>query len=179
MAHKKAAGTAVDKRNGQKVPMNSHNGKPVPVTGGSIICERYEPPEDVCEMAAQAWDDFWEDGPSKILTPSGRIVLDRWINAKDRYYKALEVADKAPMQETQSGSLVRNPMYSVAMAMEKVIVSCEKQLGIGAYNASSLGMVALAEANSGFVNYNAAYEDEGDDDDVDPRITVIPGRVDS
>src|SRR6266540_7340785 len=95
---KKPPGTAVDRRNGAKL-----------VTVGTGQVERFEPPEGLSAPAMAAWGAFWDDRQSALLTPSGKVVLLRWIDALDRYLRSTAEGDREPLVTGSTGQLVVNP----------------------------------------------------------------------
>lgn len=167
---KKTAGTAVDKRNGQRA---------LEVVGGLKV-EKFPAPRGTCKAAKVAWDAFWEDRPAALLTPAAKVVLLRWIDALDRYLRTTAEADKSPLVEGSQGQGVMNPLYKVAEQALKTVTDCERQLGIGGLNAASLGLAAISEQRS-LRDMNARYGGYGDDDaaeeEADPRLRVVKGRV--
>jgi hypothetical protein len=171
---KKPAGTAADKRNGRReVDLGPQPNR---------LVEKFDPPNSVCDEALDAWDLFWQDNQSLLLTPSSRVVLVRWVEALDRYIRSTAAADLEPLVEGSTGQMVVNPMYKIADQALRTIEACEKQLGIGGLNASTLGLAAISEKRS-LADMNARYanprsgggggdDDQGPDED-DPRLKVI------
>lgn len=162
---KKSAGTAADKRNGQRLVDVG------PAPGG---VQKADPPEHVCEQARQAWDDFWADRPALLMTPSSRVVLVRWVDALDRYLRTTAEADRQPLVEGSQGQMVVNPLYKIAQSALTTVTDCERQLGIGGLNAANLGLAAISEKRS-LQEMNARYGgdpsgDDGSGEEEDPRI---------
>lgn len=165
---RKLAGTAVDKRNGQRADLGV-------VTGLKV--ERFAPPADLCPEAAAAWEAFWSDRQALLLTPSAKVVLLRWVDALDRYFRTLGEADAAPVSEGSMGQKVLNPLYKLAEQARATVEACEKQLGIGGLNASQLGIAAITEARS-LREMNARYGQAGGgskEQEQDPRLRVVKG----
>ena len=167
---KKTAGTAVDKRNGQKA---------LDVVGGLKV-ERFDPPGHICEAARAAWDAFWEDRQAGLLTPSAKVVLLRWVDALDRYIRITAEADASPLVQGSQQQPVMNPAYKAAGLALSTVEACEKQLGLGGLNAASLGIAAITEQRS-LRDMNARYGSYGGSDDAneeaDPRLRVVGGVV--
>lgn len=170
---KKPPGAAIDKRNGAKALLTS-------VSSGSV--ERFSPPPKLCAAARRAWDEFWDDRPALLLTPSAKVVLIRWVVALDRYLRTSAEADKEPLVTGSQGQDVVNPLYRVAEQAMAIVDRCEKQLGIGGLYASQLGLAAVSERRS-LADMNARYGPGGDDadddeeEDGDPRLRVVQGDV--
>jgi hypothetical protein len=161
---RKPPGTAVDKRNGARL---------VSVGAGQV--ERCTAPRGLLASSKAAWEAFWDDRQSALLTPSGRVVLERWVRAVDRFERSTRAADKQPLVPGSTGQPVVNPLYRVADSARAVVEACERQLGVGGVYAASLGLAAVAEARS-LADLNARYgePDGGDDDaDADPRVVRI------
>lgn len=168
--HKKPAGTAVDNRNGQRDVLP--DGEPVK---GALA--RFDPPSGLCDAAREAWEDFWIDRPALLLTPASRTVLRRWVDALNRYLTMTAEADEQPITHGSTGQPSINPLYKIAEQSRSVMEACERQLGIGGLNASSLGLAAIQERKS-LHELNKSYggpNDHGDPppEEEDPRI--MPG----
>lgn len=168
---KKVAGTAADRRNGQRATLGMVPGLKV---------ERFDPPDGLSEVALAAWEAFWADRQALLLTPSSRVVLLRWVDALDRYFRATSEADKEPIVTGSHDGTVMNPLYRVAEQARSAMETCEKQLGIGGLNAASLGIAAITEARS-LREMNARYGGaDGNRDSTqaeDPRrLQAVRGR---
>jgi hypothetical protein len=176
---KKAAGQAVDPRNGRRVELEVARRSSEP-----------DPPAELCEEARAQWSAYWADPASMVQAPADRGVALRWISAVDRYWRLIGEADEQPRVRGSTGQLVPNPLYRIAEMALGTIERAEKQLGIGALNRSALGMAVIAERRS-LADMNAKYQPEGatGDDDrassegeetetfTDPRLSVIPGEL--
>lgn len=152
---KKAAGTAIDKRNGQRA---------IDTVGRMVAVERFELPPGLAKIAYEAWDDFWQDRQALLLTTSSKIVLKRWVMAVNRYDRAIKEADQQPLVEGSARQMIMNPMYKIAKDALATIDACERQLGIGTLNATNLGMAALAE-QARLADLNEAYEEPREHDE--------------
>lgn len=168
---RKTAGTAVDKRNGQKTTLGSVSG---------LVVERFNPPKGLCKAARDAWEAFWEDRQAQLLTPSGKTVLLRWIDALNRYLVTTKEADQSPLVTGSQGQEVLNPLYKVAEQALRTAEACEKQLGIGGLNSASLGLAAISEQRS-LQEMNSRYADDDTDtgEEDDPRLRVVDGELES
>ncbi len=167
---RKPAGTAVDKRNGQRV---------LSVVGGLRV-EKFPAPRGLSKPAKAAWDAFWDDRPAALITPSAKVVLLRWIDALDRYLRTVAEADQQPIVTGSTGQDAINPLYKVADQAMATVKDCEKQLGIGGLNAASLGLAAISEQRS-LAQMNARYSEPDDvegDDESDPRLRIVGEVVD-
>src|SRR6266498_674598 len=156
---RKLAGTAVDKRNGQRADVG--------VSGAAV--ERFDPPAAISGPARAAYEDFWSDRPALLLTPSSRVVLLRWIDALDRYLRASAAADAEPLVTGSTGQQVLNPLYKLAESARGVMESCERQLGIGGLNAAALGIAAITERRS-LQQLNAEFTGAAEAPTDDPRL---------
>jgi hypothetical protein len=156
---KKAAGTAVDRRNGRRVEIAASAMERLPLP-------RREPawlPE-----TRKAWLALWGDPVASVLSPVDRPVLLRWADALDRASRTLAAADLDPVATGSMGQPVENPLYGVADKAVRTAQACEAQLGVGAMNRARLGLAVLAERAS-LMDLNARLM-EGMDDDPDPRL---------
>jgi hypothetical protein len=165
---KKPPGTAVDRRNGQRSELA--------VVAGQVT--RFDPPEGLTAAAVQAWEDFWVDRPALLLTPSAKVVLLRWVDALDRYLRCSAEADREPLVAGSNDQPRPNPLYRVAEQARATVDACERQLGVGGLNASSLGLAAISERRS-LADMNARYGGAGDGrgaaEEPDPRLRIIDG----
>jgi len=159
---KKAAGTAVDRRNGRTVELT-------PVEGGRI-----DPPDDLLPEVLELWDAYWTDAASTVQTPADRGVLTRWIKEYDRYLRLSAEADKRPLVPGSKGQSVANPLYALADRALAAAERCERQLGVGALNRSNLGIAVLGERKS-LAEMNAKYgPTPGGGDAVGDRLEAVP-----
>jgi len=160
---KKAAGTAVDSRNGRRADLA--------VVAGT----RFDPPENISDETLAFWDTYWDDRVAQVQTPVDKVILTRWITELDRYFKLLRIADAEPIVEGSQGQPVENPAYATAHRSLAAVQYCEKQLGIGPLHRSALGIAVIAEKKS-LDDMNRAY---GGGTDAGPRPVeaVDPRRV--
>lgn len=170
---KKAPGTAVDPRNGQKVGLSVVEGQSNPM--------RFDPPSAINTEALRQWNDFWEDPVSWLITPADKMLLIKWIELVSRYFSLMRLADKEPITRGSTHNDVVNPLYGMALKMQAEIKAIEAQLGIGPKNRAALGIAVLSEKRS-LQDLNTAYEgpEQGEeDDDEDPRagLTIVPGEA--
>jgi P27 family predicted phage terminase small subunit len=150
---KKAAGMAVDQRNGRRADL------------AVVVGERFDPPEDLCPEAVQAWDAYWDDRVAQVQTPVDRPILTRWVTEMDRYLRLLAEADKQPLVAGSQGQPVENPLYKIAYQSLAAVQYVEKQMGMGALNRSALGIAVIAERKS-LADMNSRY---GGTADASPR----------
>lgn len=158
---KKAAGTAVDKRNGRRTELAAAEqlrrfGLPRRGDGEPWRLE-----------TRKAWAAMWRDPVASLLSVADRPVLLRWAGALHRAEVAYELADAEPMVSGSQGQEVGNPLYAVAEGQIRIAQQCEAQIGIGALHRARLG-IEFTAAQRSLADLNAALEG-GDDDDDDPR----------
>lgn len=160
---KKPPATAIGVQNGQRVVLTGEGGEP------------FELPEEIKnERALEAWDGYWADPVSKMLTAADKSVVIRWISMVDRYWRLMEQADENPTMETKNNGEAAHPLYKVALAMENQIERLETKLGIGPKSRALLGIQIL-----GFEQGKREYERNNaptppsapvEDDEEDPRL---------
>lgn len=173
---KKPAGTTVDRRNGRRAE--------VVAPPARDAAARPRRPAGLCREAARQWDLYWKSAAASVQAPADRGVLIRWIDAVDRYLRTIGEADKRPLVLGSQDQEVENPLYKIAEKALATLERCEKQLGIGALNRSSLGIAVISEQRS-LADMNSRYgadgehadSDEGEGDQEDPRLSVVPGEV--
>src|SRR5487761_487403 len=100
---KKAAGTAVDRRNGRRAELAAAD--PLP----KFTLPRREGQPWRLETR-RAWSAMWEDPVSSLLSGADRPVLLRWADSMDRAARFLELADVDPVAEGSQGQPVENPL---------------------------------------------------------------------
>lgn len=160
---KKAPGRAVDKRNGHRD------------TGFAVVAgQRFDPPENLCAEALDAWDAYWADRVAQVQTPVDRAVLLRWVTEMDRYLRLMAAADLEPVVRGSQGQPVENPMYGTAYKALAAVQACEKQMGMGALNRSALGIAVITESKS-LRELNTTYG--GGSDDQRPALAVVDPRT--
>jgi hypothetical protein len=157
---KKAAGMAVDRRNGRRTEVAASSlakfALPKRTSGEPWRLE-----------TRKAWSALWSDPVAQALTPVDRPVLLRWADSIDRAARHLELGDADPIARGSMGQAVESPHYGIADKAVKVAQACEAQLGVGALNRARLGIAILAERES--MDALNARIAGGSDDDDDPR----------
>lgn len=152
----KAAGTAVDKRNGRRLALPAVRLEyfPLPPRRPAWLAETRE-----------AWEVAWADPVHELWTPADGPLLLRWADARDRAARSARRADRKPVVLGSVGQVVEHPSYGTWKSAVTVAERCEQQLGMGALNRSKLGVEAASAAKSWDMD-----DDEGlDGDDDDPR----------
>lgn len=162
---KKAAGTAVDRRNGRQFELT-------PVEGGRI-----DPPDGLLAEVLELWEAYWTDAASTVQTPADRGVLTRWIKEYDRYLRLIAEADKRPLVAGSKGQSVANPLYALADRALGAAERCERQLGIGALHRSNLGIAVIQERRS-LAEMNSKYGPGPGGGDADGRHLEAASRPD-
>lgn len=158
---KKAAGTAVDARNGRRTELPTSGAAGPPAINRSALLTR----------SREMWDSYWADGAAVTQTAADVMFARIWIEGYDDYLRKKAEADRQPLVKGSMGQQVANPLYAVAEASLKNAMTAARQLGIGAKNRADLGITLLAEKQA-LDDINARYvESEGasDDADDDPR----------
>jgi hypothetical protein len=159
---KKAAGTAVDRRNGRQAeldPVASVARFDLPDRAGGWRTETY-----------RAWDTFWADPVAAALTEVDEVVLLRWADHLDRAALLVEEADKSPVAKGSMGQPVENPKYGIAARAMAVVEKCEAQLGIGALNRARLGIAIISQkAALEDINHRYVQPAQLEEDEDDPR----------
>lgn len=129
---KKDQGTAVDSRNGERAVLPA---------SGRAMGAYFPPPATVVDQhALDAWEEFWDDKVSSLLTTADYSMLNRWSQMVNDYWELLAQANAMPLAEAQGGGLASNPLYKVVLAMAGQIAKMESKLGIGPKNRAALGL---------------------------------------
>jgi len=158
---KKAAGTAVDRRNGRRTAI-----------AAAETMKRFGLPRRDAGWLPEtrkAWQAMWSDPVSSLLSPADRPIVLRWAEALDRAARAYATADADPESEGSMGQVIENPQYGVADKAIKIAQACEAQIGVGALNRARLGLTFTAGQKSMAELNELLAGDEDSDDDDDPR----------
>lgn len=157
---KKAAGSAVDPRNGRRVELA--------VAGNGQLVRFDLPPKrpawtpETCE----AWNGAWSDPIAQAWTPADRPILLRWADSIDRASRALRRADRKPVVVGGNGQITEHPSYGTAKAALSTAERCEQQLGFGALNREKLGFT-IAAARKSLDDLNREFMDALNEPDPD------------
>jgi P27 family predicted phage terminase small subunit len=163
---KKPAGTAVDRRNGERAAF----APAVPLSRFSL--PRRSDGEKYDLRTQRMWKALFDDlSLSSVLIPADRELVVRWAQSVDDWIKALESARETPIGKGSMGQDVASPYYSIAGHAMTVIVECERQLGIGALNRARLGIAVLAERAASLADLSSRFPgDGGGGSERDPRL---------
>ena len=159
---KKPAGTAIDRRNGERasLPVAALARFPLPRRSDSL---KYD------LRTQRMWKALFDDPAlSRVLSPVDRELVIRWAQAVDDWIKALSSARADPISKGSMGQEVASPHFAVASQAMGVVVECERQIGVGALNRARLGIAILAQQAS--LADLAARFDTGGGDEPDPRL---------
>lgn len=160
---KKAAGTAVDRRNGRRTEIAAAE-----QLSKFTLPKRLDGKPWSLETR-KAWTAMWRDPVSSLLSVADRPVLLRWAGALHRAERAYELADETPMVRGSQRQDVANPLYAMGDGQIAIAQRCEAQIGIGALHRARLGLT-FTSAQRSLEELNAMLNDDrGDDDDDDPR----------
>ena len=132
----KPPGTAISARNGQRAILTEPG-------------ERFDPPAHIERPEAlEAWEQYWEDPISSVVTVADHSLLNRWIDMVDRYYRMVEIIDEEPVIESKNNGMTLHPLYKAVLSLGNQIEHLEIKLGIGPKSRHSLGIqiVGAAEA---------------------------------
>lgn len=158
---KKPPGTAVNHRqNGQRAVLTE-------------LGEPFDLPEDVKHpKALEAWEQYWNDPVSSLLTKADRSVVVRWITLCNRYWTLLDEADAEPTVASGANGLLAHPLYKVALAMENQIERLENKLGISPKARALLGIQILGfeKGKKEFERGSGPSPEPIPDDEEDPRL---------
>lgn len=125
---RKAPGTAVSLQNGQRAVLTEPG-------------ERMRRPRGIDHpRAIEAWDCYWNDPVSSLVTDADKSVVVRWISMVNRYWKLMDEADAEPVIPTKNNGDAAHPLYKVAVALENQIERLETKLGIGPKSRALLGI---------------------------------------
>lgn len=139
--------------------------------------ERIDPPSHISRAEAlDAWEEYWLDPVSSVVTQADHQMMFRWIDMVDRYYRLIHEADGEPIVITLNNGQTANPLYKVALTIQNQIERLEARLGIGPKNRAALG-VQIFEAEKGKRSLNAMGNTSGSSavgatqlDEEDPRL---------
>lgn len=130
---RKPPGTAVNIQNGARAVLTE-------------VGEKFDIPAECTQPeAVDAWNDYWADPVSSVVTQVDHSVLVRWICMVNRYWTLIREADDEPVITTKNNGETAHPLYKVCLAMENQIERLESKLGIGPKNRASLGIQILGQ----------------------------------
>lgn len=132
MAKTKAPGTGLDRRNGRGHELAA----PGPLKRFGLPRDRAYRKDTVA-----AWRLAWTDPVAGTWTPGDRPILLRWALHADLHAEALEKATEDPIVPGHAKQPVRSPWFEIAAQHMGVVTECERQLGLGGWNRSRLGLV--------------------------------------
>lgn len=165
---KKPAGAVADRRNGRKYEL-------APAAGAAAAAPALPDPDEYCLEAQAAWTAYWADPVRQAITAVDHALVLRWVDALNRYLILVTEADREPLVPGSTGQPVANPKYAIADRALRVVVACERQLGVGPRHRADLGLALLTEQRT-LDAVNERYRDRlagparEDDEDDDPRL---------
>jgi P27 family predicted phage terminase small subunit len=159
---KKPAGTAVDRRNGERSALPA------------VALARFSLPRRSDGLkydlrTQRMWRALWDDERlASVLSPVDRELVIRWAQSVDDWIKAVEAARESPISKGSMGQEVASPHYAIAAQALAAAERCEAQIGVGALNRARLGIAILAEQAS--LASLAGQFPGGGGDERDPRL---------
>lgn len=154
---KKPPGTAINTRHGQRAQLTGA-GRAFPI------------PSQISEPEAiTAWEQYWEDPVSSIVTEADKQLLVRWVDMVDRYWKLIRKADREPTYMSSANGILPHPLYKVCFTLANQIERLETKLGIGPKARITLGIQIVA-AEGAFRRQGEQQVPLVDEDDDDPRL---------
>jgi hypothetical protein len=165
---KKAPGEAVDRRNGAQLILLPPVNPVVP-----------KPPAGLLRPTAEAWDSFWHDPVSNLVTPASRSLVDRWVIVLDELNRARSGFRRKRFMQGSQGQPVLNPLGAEAHRLSAELTSIEDRLGMSPRSQMALG-IAFGQAKKSLDELNrelAVSEDGNDDADLDFDIVVCDERT--
>lgn len=169
---RKPVGTAVNRRNGQKMEL------PAATLARFSLPKRSDGLK--YELRVQRmWKALFDDQSLlSVLLPVDRELMIRWAQAVDDQIKSLAAARAQPVSEGSMGQEVPSPHFAIAKQAESTAQACEAQLGIGALNRARLN-IAVGEAALTLDDVNERLVQRDDAPRRrDPRI-VLQGSVEA
>lgn len=132
-AAKKSPGTAISPRNGVRAVLTEPG-------------QRFDPPDHIERPEAlSAWEAYWNDPVSSVVTEADHPLLVRWIDLQERYWNLMEAADAEPTVITNANGMLANPLYKIALGIGSQISKLEYALGIGPKNRLGLGIQIIQQ----------------------------------
>jgi P27 family predicted phage terminase small subunit len=160
---KKPAGTAIDRRNGERASLPA-------VALARFALPRRSDGLKYDLRTQRAWRALFDDEAlSAVLSPVDRELVVRWAQSVDDWIKATESARESPVTKGSMGQEVASPYYAIAAQALAAAERCEAQIGIGALNRARLGIAILAEQAS--LASLAGQFPGGGGDERDPRLS--------
>jgi hypothetical protein len=162
---KKAAGQAVDRRNGRQAELQVAEATALPPVPTGL--KRDE--------SVALWSAYWGDAIAGLVQPAEIALVERWVRNVDRYRVLMDVADAEPLVEGSMGQMRANPAYDLALKIEAAITRDEAQLGYGPKNRAALG-IAVVQQKASLADLNDRYGGGMDGshhaEEEDPRLSL-------
>lgn len=126
------------------------------------------------KCTTESWSAFWSSELASLVTPADRPAIDRLWSMYDLRERMNRAAIQQPFAEGSTGQVVAHPAMKEMASLDGRIVALEDRFGITPKGRLALGITMGAAAKSlDEMNRRFMGDDEGDDDDIDPRLANV------
>jgi hypothetical protein len=97
-------------------------------------------PRGLCRQAQDAWRRYWGDPVSGATLAADLTVVFRWVANLDAWHRVRAAAAAELLVAGSKGQMRLNPLWDLAMQLERAIRDDERALGIGPRGRLQLGL---------------------------------------
>lgn len=125
------------------------------------------------KVTVEAWDRLWSsDVVSVVDLKSDHEAVVRWASLLDERERAFRAFRTERLVGGSQGQPVLNPLWTVVRTCDSELRALEDRIGLSPKARLQLG-ITYGEAVKSLDELNQLMDEEGDDVDVDPRLSVI------
>lgn len=132
-------------------------------------------PEGLLKIWERRWYSYWHSELAQAARESHLPMIERLFfryDERERAYRT--VRKKGRLVFGSQGQLVQNPLLKYIDACDNEIRQLEDRLGLSPKSMAALGSAfAGAQKSLDELNGSAEDDDTSDDDNADPRISVV------
>lgn len=121
----------------------------------------------------KAWDRLWRSNVVSVVDlASDMEAVVRWVSLLDERERTFRAFRRKRLVRGSQDQPTLNPLWKVVASCDSELRALEDRIGLSPKARLQLG-ITYGEAVKSLDELNDMFDEEGDDDDADPRLAAI------